>query len=92
VKSALNSELAAHLRPLTHEQLAVLAAHLALALEDIAHNRVDSAIESADRALRDTCIEVLQQLVTPSCERDAQDRRAELDSFHDDGGDRRSQW
>lgn len=57
------STLACHLRPLSHEQLAVLAARLALALDDIAHNRVDSAIEIAERELRNTGVEVLQELV-----------------------------
>ena len=37
--------------------------HLALALEDIVHNRVDSAIERAEEALRNTGVEAVQELV-----------------------------
>ena len=58
-----HTTFACSLRPLTHEQLAILAARLALALEDIVHNRVDNAIERADEALRNTGVEAVQELV-----------------------------
>lgn len=59
----MNSPLTCQMRALSHEQLAVVAAQLAHALEDIFHNRVDSAIEVADRALRNTGVEAIQELV-----------------------------
>lgn len=59
----MNSPLTCQMRALSHEQLAVIAAQLAHALEDIFHNRVDSAIEVADRALRNTGVEAIQELV-----------------------------
>jgi hypothetical protein len=58
-----HTTFACDLRPLTHEQLAILAARLALALQDIVHNRVDSAIEKAESALRNTGVEAVQELV-----------------------------
>ncbi len=57
-----HSTFACYLRPLSHEALAILAARLALALEDIRHNRVDSATESAERALLDSGVERVQDL------------------------------
>lgn len=59
----MSTPLTCELRALSHEQLAVAAAQMAHALEDIFHNRVDSAIESADRALRNTGILSIQALV-----------------------------
>ncbi len=58
-----NSPLTCAMRALSHEDLAVAAAKMAHALEDIFHNRVDSAIESADRALRNTGVLAIQALV-----------------------------
>lgn len=58
-----NHPLTCEMRALSHEKLAVAAAQMALALEDIFHNRVDNAIESADRALRNTGILAIQALV-----------------------------
>lgn len=52
------------LRPLSHEELAILAARLALALQDIVHNRVDSYVERAEEALRNTGVEAVQELVS----------------------------
>lgn len=60
-----NSPLTCEMRALSHEELAVVAALMAHALEDIFHNRVDSAVESADRALRNTGVESIQALVSP---------------------------
>jgi hypothetical protein len=59
----MSTPLTCQMRELSHEQLAVIAAQLAHALEDIFHNRVDSAIEVADRALRNTGVEAIQDLV-----------------------------
>lgn len=59
----MNSPLTCAMRALSHEELAVVAAKMAHALEDIFHNRVDSAIESADRALRNTGVLAIQALV-----------------------------
>lgn len=57
------SPLTCEMRALAHEELAVIAANLAHALENIFHNRVDSAVEIADRALRNTGVEAIQELV-----------------------------
>lgn len=59
----MNHPLTCEMRALSHEELAQVAARLALALEDIYHNRVDSAIEAADRALRNTGVLAIQELV-----------------------------
>ena len=59
----MSTPLTCQMRALSHEQLAVIAAQMAHALEDIFHNRVDSATEIADRALRNTGVEAIQELV-----------------------------
>ena len=60
--STLASILACHLRAESHETLARSLASLALAMEDILHNRVDSAVETAEAALRNTGILAIQEL------------------------------
>lgn len=57
------SPLTCEMRAMSHEELAIVAAQMAHALEDIFHNRVDNAIESADRALRNTGVEAIQALL-----------------------------
>jgi hypothetical protein len=59
----VNTPLTCQMRALSHEQLAVIAAQMAHALEDIFHNRVDSPAEIADRVLRNTGVEAIQDLV-----------------------------
>ena len=58
-----NHPLTCEMRALSHEELAQVATQMALALQDIFHNRVDSAVDVADRTLRNTGIESIQELV-----------------------------
>lgn len=60
----MSHPLTCELRALSHEELAIAATKMALALDDIFHNRVDSATEIADRALRNTGVLAIQELVT----------------------------
>lgn len=70
------SFMAAQLRALSHNELAKLAAHLAVELERIADDRTSEDAARADSALRNSGVEIVQWL-SPSVLEELAQREAE---------------